>query len=93
MGLLATLYGQSKAENFFEGFLSPAHITEKPKRKIVVENLVTEIGLEAFSFISKHLNVSENENFVTATTTSFNIDKLPENHYINIVNIKNSCEL
>lgn len=52
------------------------------------ENLiVNEAGQDALNFFKKHVNVSNGSTAVVATTTRFNIDRLPKNKYHNIINL------
>ena len=52
------------------------------------DTIKKEIGAEAFSFIAKYGTIYSKESFVTATSTLFNILKLPEHKYNTLINIK-----
>jgi len=54
----------------------------------VSNTIKKEIGAAALSFIAKYCNIYSKECFVTATTTLFNILKLPEQKYNTLINIK-----
>lgn len=57
--------------------------------KINTEKLIIEqIGLKSFHFIKRHVDITNGTTALVATTTKFNIDKLPKNKYHNIVNLK-----
>jgi len=57
--------------------------------KINTEKLIIEqIGLKAFHYIKRHVDITDGTTALVATTTKFNIDKLPKNKYHNIVNLK-----
>ncbi len=53
-------------------------------RKIIVE----ESSLNVYDFISKYLDVGNPGNMLVSTTTQFNIDKLPDNTYQSVVNLR-----
>lgn len=77
MGLISTLKEYPKTAPLSENYLS-----------IVKENHLNNSTEEVFSFISKYVNIEEEENFFTATSTQFNINNLSAQTYNNIVNIK-----
>lgn len=52
------------------------------------EILVKEVGNQVSLFVTKHVDVVDNNNFLVSTTTRFNIDKLPNGKYTSIVNLK-----
>lgn len=57
--------------------------------KLNTEKLIIEqIGLKAFHFIKRHVNLTEVTTALLATTTRFNVDKLPKNKYHAIINLK-----
>lgn len=51
-------------------------------------NIVREVGQEVFDYVSKYVDLTESDSFITATTTKFNIDNLPNSSYYHIVNLK-----
>lgn len=60
-----------------------------PLDKINTEKLIIEhIGLKAFHFIKRHVDLVNGTTALVATTTKFNIDKLPKNKFHNIINLK-----
>lgn len=57
--------------------------------KMNTEKLIIEqIGLKAFHFIKRHVNLTNGTTALLATTTRFNIDKLPKNKFHTIINLK-----
>lgn len=54
----------------------------------VLELVAREVGEEAFELFSRYLEPGKEKTFFTATTTRFNIDKIPSEKYNNIVNLK-----
>ena len=59
--------------------------------KLITEKLIIEqIGLKAFHFIKRHVDLTSDSDTtaLVATTTRFNIDKLPKNKYHSIINLK-----
>lgn len=57
--------------------------------KAQMESLIeAEIGSEAIHFIKNHIPVIDENIYVTATSTQFNITKLPANTYEHILNLK-----
>jgi lipopolysaccharide/colanic/teichoic acid biosynthesis glycosyltransferase len=69
-------------------------IDEKAKAKYVESReqirkiIVDESSLTVYDFISKYLDVGNPDNMLVSTTTQFNIDKLPDNCYKSIVNLR-----
>lgn len=58
------------------------------KNKVDLARLVQEqVGREAVEFLSKYVNIESPETFVVATTTRFNILKIPLEQYKTIVNL------
>jgi lipopolysaccharide/colanic/teichoic acid biosynthesis glycosyltransferase len=53
-------------------------------KKIIIE----ESSVNVYEFISKYLDVGNPDNMLVSTTTQFNIDKLPDNCYKSIVNLR-----
>jgi lipopolysaccharide/colanic/teichoic acid biosynthesis glycosyltransferase len=53
-------------------------------RKIIVD----ESSSNVYDFVSKYLDVGNPHNMLLSTTTQFNIDKLPDNTYQSIVNLR-----
>lgn len=90
MGLLATIkeYSRTIKEPRQKSNVIKNDFTNVRFNRHAKENMVKEVGEEASSFISQYVDVTDNDNFLVATTTRFNIDKLPKNRYANIVNLK-----
>ncbi len=63
------------------------HPTSEKQRKID-QSLIGEAGKEVYDFIGNYMDLSNGSHIVFSTTTKFNIDKLPENHYNYLVNLK-----
>ncbi len=53
-------------------------------KKIIIE----ETSPNVYDFISKYLDVGNPRNMLVSTTTQFNIDKLPSDSYLSIVNLR-----
>lgn len=54
----------------------------------ISELIIQEVGDEAFRFISKYIDFSKGDTLLTSTSTRFNIDKIPQGKFNNIVNLK-----
>ena len=68
-------------------FISTTDYT--PLDKINTEKLIIEqIGLKAFHFIKRHVDLINGSTALVATTTKFNVDKLPKNKFHNVVNLR-----
>ena len=52
------------------------------------ELIIRESGEKVFNFISQYLNSGKSKTLVISTTTSFNIDNQPDNHFETIINLK-----
>jgi len=60
-----------------------------PIDKVNTEKLIIEqIGLKAFHFIKRHVDIVHGTTALVSTTTKFNVDKLPKNKFHNIINLK-----
>ena len=60
----------------------------KYSEKVNLNQLVKEqVGEEAYAYLSQYVNFEEENTFVEATTTRFNILKIPSGRYENIVNL------
>jgi len=88
MGLLATLKAYSKPEQQQLEWEHKDHFVQ-PDIKVLKQNIVREVEKDVYSFLAKHINILDNKKKLTATTTRFNIDELPQHRYNNIVNLKN----
>lgn len=66
--------------------VASAPIYETPSN--IQDLIVREVGDEAFHLIRKYVSLDNGETLVTSTTTRFNIDKIPNNRFRNIVNLK-----
>ncbi len=64
---------------------NPPVIGDKEK---ISELVFREVGQEAFQLIAEYTDLSNGETFVTSTTTRFNIDKIPSDQYVNIINLR-----
>ena len=62
-------------------------LLENNSKSSIKELLLKEVGEDATGFIENYSNVESSNTLVTATTTRFNIDKLPSNYYSQIINI------
>ncbi len=60
----------------------------KYEEKVNLNKLVKEqVGEEAYAYLSQYVNFEQENTFVEATTTRFNILKIPSGRYENIVNL------
>jgi lipopolysaccharide/colanic/teichoic acid biosynthesis glycosyltransferase len=50
--------------------------------------LIAETGKEVYDFLDRQMDLSNGNHIVFSTTTKFNIERLPKEHYSNIVNLK-----
>lgn len=55
-------------------------------KKLILKELNN--SYEALDLIEKYFNLSEKENFITSTSTTFNIDKLKDNSISGVINLK-----
>jgi len=62
-------------------------LVENNSKSELKELLLREVGENATGFIENYSRIESSNTLVTATTTRFNIDKLPSNYYSQIVNI------
>ncbi|RMZ50135.1 sugar transferase [Flavobacteriaceae bacterium PRS1] len=90
MGLLSTRKEYPKVKKLpKEGFgLTGKDLSNQQANQFSEKSIIGKTSVSVFTFITKHLDVTENTNFLTATATRFNIDKLPQHTYNNIVNLK-----
>jgi lipopolysaccharide/colanic/teichoic acid biosynthesis glycosyltransferase len=57
--------------------------------KVGIEKLIEEqVGKDALKFLSSHVDINSEKTFIEATTTRFNIQKIPTGRYSAIVNLK-----
>ena len=91
MALLGTIQN-AKAEKHSK---SKARKDKNPQEELVItgfenisELVIREVGDEAYQLISEHTDLNNGSTMVTATTTRFNIEKIPPDRYSNIVNLK-----
>lgn len=62
---------------------------KKPPAEIKIDQyLIDEAGKEVYQFIDSQIDLSNGDHIVFSTTTKFNIDRLPKEHYTNLVNLK-----
>lgn len=68
----------------------PFTIEEKktPHRDKIDQTLIAEAGKDVYTFINKHMDLSNGNHIVFSTTTRFNIKRIPREHYTNLVNLK-----
>jgi lipopolysaccharide/colanic/teichoic acid biosynthesis glycosyltransferase len=52
------------------------------------ELIIQESGEVVYNYLRKYIDFEDNKNLFLSTTTKFNIDKQPDNHYKNIINLK-----
>ena len=74
--------GYPKAEVYSKEF------TLEPVPENIKETIVEESSFEVFKFLSENIDLNIPNYSLLATTTKFNIDKLPEKVYLKIVNLK-----
>lgn len=68
--------------------LIPTEFTLNPVPENIKDTIVEESSLEVFHFLSENIDLNIPNYSLLATTTKFNIDKLPEKVYLKIVNLK-----
>lgn len=68
--------------------LYPKEFILEPVPENIKETIVEESSLEVFQFISENIDLNIPDYSILSTTTQFNIDKLQENIYLKIVNLK-----
>ncbi len=66
----------------------PPEFTLDPVPENIKETIVEESNIEVFNFLSENINLNIPNYSLLATTTKFNVDKLPEKIYLKIVNLK-----
>jgi len=90
MGLLSTIKEYPKVEKLsrWVSTLTGEDLSNQQTNQFAEKRIVEQTSVSVFTFITKHIDITENTNFLTATTTRFNIDKLPQHTYNNIVNLK-----
>ncbi|MFW6224655.1 MAG: sugar transferase [Bacteroidota bacterium] len=54
----------------------------------IVDTIKAEAGEDVYHFLNEHLNLNTPDYIILATTTRFNIDRLPDNYYKHIINLK-----
>lgn len=90
MGLLSVIKELPTRKKILK--LNPESFEEKSEsaryNKKQKELIINEVGKEASEFILKHVNLTKANNFLVATTTRFNIDKLQKDKFDNIINFK-----
>jgi lipopolysaccharide/colanic/teichoic acid biosynthesis glycosyltransferase len=74
--------GFPKAEPF------PPEITLDPVPENIRETIIDESGEEVFRFLTENIDLNIPNYSLLATTTRFNVDKLPEKAYLKLVNLK-----
>jgi lipopolysaccharide/colanic/teichoic acid biosynthesis glycosyltransferase len=90
MKLKSTIKEYSKVEKLSKGVstLTGKDLSNQQTNQFTEKSIVGQTSVSVFTFITKYIDITENTNFLTATTTCFNIDKLPQHTYNNIVNLK-----
>lgn len=66
----------------------PPELTMEPVPENIKEAIIEESNLEVFNFLSENIDLNIPNYSLLATTTRFNVDKLPELVYQKIVNLK-----
>jgi len=66
----------------------PPEITLEPVPENIKETIVEESGEEVFQFLTENIDLNIPNYSLLATTTRFNVDKLPEKTYLKLVNLK-----
>ncbi len=74
--------GIPKAETY------PPEWTLEPVPENIKETIIEESGREVFQFLTENIDLSIPNYSLLATTTRFNVDKLPEKAYLKLVNLK-----
>jgi lipopolysaccharide/colanic/teichoic acid biosynthesis glycosyltransferase len=54
----------------------------------IIDTIKSEAGDEVYHFLNEHLDLNTPDYIILATTTRFNIDRLPDNYYKNVINLK-----
>jgi len=62
--------------------------SKKPSEESLIELIKNEVGDDALKMIKRHVKLTLDNTFITATNTRFNIDKLQKDKFTNIVNLK-----
>ncbi len=71
-----------------ESELFPPELTLEPVPENIKDAIVEESNLEVFQFLYENIDLNTPDYSLLATTTRFNVDKLPQNIYKKIVNLK-----
>ncbi|MFO7828807.1 MAG: sugar transferase [Bacteroidales bacterium] len=74
--------GYPKAEPY------PPELTLDPVPENIKETIIEESGEDVFKFLSQNIDLNIPNYSLLATTTRFNIEKLPEKTYLKLVNLK-----
>jgi len=56
-------------------------------RKQIKKVIIDESSIDVYNFIADYIHVGDPKNLLVATTTRFNIDKLPEDNFQSITNL------
>lgn len=66
----------------------PPELTLDPVPENIKEAIIEESNIDVFNFLCENINLNIPDYSLLATTTQFNINKLPEESYKKIVNLK-----
>lgn len=62
--------------------------TIEPLSPDIQEAVRQEAGASVYSFLQRFINLSTNDHLILSTSTQFNIDRLPDQRYNSIINLK-----
>lgn len=80
-----------KKKDNFDEFSLLSILNQSENKQLEIEALLQKelnVSEELILFIKKNINLDSNTNFITATSTNFNINKLKKNTYSSILNFK-----
>ncbi|MFC2151802.1 sugar transferase [Bacteroidota bacterium] len=66
----------------------PLELTLEPVSENIQDAIIEESNKEVFDFLAENINLNIPDYSLLATTTRFNVDKIPEGIYKKIVNLK-----
>lgn len=77
-----------RENGFPKAEIYPPELTLEPVPENIKETIIDESGPEVFQFLTENIDLSIPNYSLLATTTRFNVDKLPEKAYLKLVNLK-----
>ncbi len=77
-----------RENGFPKAEIDPPELTLEPVPENIKETIIDESGPEVFQFLTENIDLSIPNYSLLATTTRFNVDKLPEKAYLKLVNLK-----